>query len=287
MPEGPEIRRAADRLAAVLEQQVIEEACFGLPRLERFGPALCGTRVEALETRGKALLTRFSSGLTLYTHNQLYGRWYVAPRGHLPATGRTLRVALHTAAHSALLYSASDIEVLTPEELGHHPFLLRLGPDVLDGRLTWQDVAARLRESHFAGRALSSLYLDQGFLAGIGNYLRSEILHHAGLAPSTRPRELTPAALGRLARSTLTISRRAYRTGGITNPPSRVRSLRARGVARSDYRFAVFDREDQTCYRCGSRIARGRAGARRLYYCPQCQADDTLRSGGGADVRSG
>ena len=88
--------------------------------------------VKAIDTRGKAMLTHFDNELTLYSHNQLYGRWFTAKRGEFPDTRRSLRVALHTRSHSALLYSASDISVLTPAQVQSHPFLSRLGPDVLD-----------------------------------------------------------------------------------------------------------------------------------------------------------
>ena len=115
------------------------------------------------------MLTRFDNGLTLYSHNQLYGRWYVRPRGQLPNTRRSLRVALHTADHSALLYSASDIAVLDEAGLAAHPFLARVGPDLLDPALGWRDLAARLDEPRFRGRALGGLYLDQAHLpAGEG-----------------------------------------------------------------------------------------------------------------------
>lgn len=271
MPEGPEIRRAADRLDRVLARQVVEEVYFGQPALKRFESSLAGARVEVVTSRGKAMLTHFDSGLSLYTHNQLYGRWYVQKRGRLPDTNRTLRVALHTADRSALLYSASDIAVLERDELANHPFLSRLGPDVLDGELAWRAVAERLQRPRFRGRSLAALYLDQRFLAGVGNYLRSEILFDARLHPASRPKDLTRGALGRLARSTLTICQRAYATAGVTNPPRRVRQLQRAGARRSQFRFAVFGRMGEPCYRCGSPVVRMEAGSRRLYLCESCQ----------------
>ncbi len=176
MPEGPEIRRAADRIARVLVNQPVVAAEFGLPGLRRFEKRLEGAKVTAVDTRGKAMLTRFDNALTLYSHNQLYGRWYTVRARRLPKTGRQLRVALHTATHSALLYSASDIAVLTDRQLQQHPFLSRIGPDILSQDLTVEDIVERLNDSRFRNRALGSLYLDQAFLAGNGNYLRSEIL---------------------------------------------------------------------------------------------------------------
>jgi len=273
VPEGPEVRREADQIADVLQGRRLTAVYFGLPRLRRHVEQVLDARVRLVTSRGKAMLIHLDNGLTLFSHNQLYGRWMIRRRGELPRTRRSLRMALHTEADSALLYSASTIEVLDAAELAAHPFLRRLGPDVLDADLTWRDVKRRLLSDACRNRSLASLYLDQGFLAGLGNYLRSEILFAARVPPQAKPSELSTAVLGALARATLTISRRAYATGGVTNPPGRVTRLRKAGARkRREYRFAVFDRQHQPCFDCGAEILRITATSRRLYYCPQCQA---------------
>jgi endonuclease-8 len=228
---------------------------FGLPRLARFSDEICGWRVLDVDTQGKALLIRLDGGLSVYAHNQLYGVWYVRERGKWPKTRRSLRVALHTESHSALLYSATDIALLTPEEELFHPYLSRLGPDVLDPLLTWRDVSRRLNEPCFRNRSLGSLYLDQCFLAGIGNYLRSEILFASCLHPANRPRELAVKTRNRLARQTLNIAQRVYETGGITNAPQRVVGMKNDGLSRRRYRFAVFARAGEPCLTCGAQAA--------------------------------
>ena len=96
MPEGPEIRCAADKIEAVLRHKTVESLEFGLKPLRRFAKPLKGSKVLALETRGKALLTHFDSGDTIYSHNQLYGVWHVVKRGKFPKTNRQLRLAIHT-----------------------------------------------------------------------------------------------------------------------------------------------------------------------------------------------
>lgn len=272
VPEGPEIRRAADRIAAVLNRRRLDAVWFGPPRLVRFSDELTGSRVACVDTRGKALLIRFDLGLTLYVHNQLYGVWYVRKRGQLPNIRRSLRVALHTENDSALLYSATEIELLTPQEELDHPYLSRLGPDVLDQALTWRDLSRRLNLPVFRNRALSGLYLDQGFLAGIGNYLRSEILFASGVHFALKPRDLAVKTRNHLARQTLLIARRAYATGGITNTSARAAALKAQGLGRRRYRFAVFGRAGEPCPICGDTIEKTEAGARRIYRCPTCQA---------------
>ncbi|MDH3551284.1 MAG: endonuclease VIII [Gammaproteobacteria bacterium] len=271
MPEGPEIRLAADRVARILVGQPIVEANFGLPDLRRFAKKLIGTTVTAVDTRGKAMLTRFDNGLTLYSHNQLYGRWYTTRERRMPQTGRQLRVALHTPTHSALLYSASDIEVLTDRQLSRHPFLLRIGPDILDPQLTLQDIVDRLGIRQFCNRALGSLYLDQSFLAGVGNYLRSEILWAASVNPARKPCSLDSAILRSVARETLRISKRSYRNRGVTVAPRLARELKASGKAYENYRFNVYGRDGELCYRCDTAIARRLMGSRSLFVCGSCQ----------------
>ena len=271
MPEGPEIRRAAMRIDKVLRGREAEIVDFAQPHLRRYGSVLSGQQIDWVSSRGKALLTRFSNGLTLYSHNQLYGRWYIVRRDQLPATNRTLRVAIHTATQSALLYSASDIEVLTPETLPLQKYLARLGPDALDDRVHWRDIAALLKSPQFRRRTLAALYLDQGFVAGIGNYLRSEILFEARVNPFDRPCDLTRGQLGRLARATLDLTRQSLATAGITNKPSRVARARRAGLSRRHYRFAIFDRQGEACFGCKNPVQRLDVSGRRIYMCRTCQ----------------
>lgn len=271
MPEGPEIWLAAQSLRKALRGREVREAFFAFPQLASRLDEVVGRVVEEVEPRGKAMLVRFVGGLNLYSHNQLYGKWFVRKPGDLPSTGRSLRVALHNDAHSALLYSASEIELLADEELPEHPFLARIGPDVLDSSVQAADVVERLRDRRFAGRRLTALLLDQGFLCGLGNYLRSEILFVARAHPEARPKDLQDDQLELLADTILTIARRALRHRGITNDPDHVRELRAAGWPRARLRHFVFGRDGLECHLCGCEIVRVEAGSRRLYLCPACQ----------------
>ncbi|HEB95365.1 MAG TPA: endonuclease VIII, partial [Sedimenticola thiotaurini] len=239
--------------------------------LKRFEAQLSGALVTGVDTRGKAMLTRFGNGLTIYSHNQLYGRWYLVPRGETPQVKRQLRLAIHTRRHSALLYSASEIQVLTPAQEAAHPFLSRLGPDVLDPATTPALALERLRQRRFSRRRLGALLTDQGFVAGLGNYLRCEILFLAGLAPSQRPVDCGPERLESLSRLLLELPRRSFRTGGITNDPDAARALMENGASFEQARFHLFRRAGLPCYRCGTPIERISAGGQACYVCPRCQ----------------
>lgn len=262
MPEGPEIRRAADSLEAAVKGKPLTDAWFAYPELKAFEPALIGQTVTHIETRGKALLTHFSGGLTLYSHNQLYGVWRVVKSGTLPQTTRVLRVRLETGDKAILLYSASDIAMLTAEQLAVHPFLQRVGPDVLDLTLTAEEVKARLLSKRFRNRQFSGLLLDQGFLAGLGNYLRVEILWHCELAPTHKASTLTEAQLDRFSAALLEIPRLSYNTRGKADDKKHHGAL---------FSFKVFHRQGKRCARCGATIERTTLSSRPFYWCPGCQ----------------
>ncbi|MDE1962831.1 MAG: endonuclease VIII [Xanthomonadaceae bacterium] len=262
MPEGPEIRRAADALARAVVGEPLVQAWFAPPALQRYGKKLAGHHIEAITPHGKALLTRFDNGLTLYSHNQLYGVWRVANAGERPATGRSLREALETARKAILLYSATDIEMWPTAQVHEHPFLQRIGPDALDPALDAAAVESRLRDPLFTRRRLGALLLDQAFVAGLGNYLRVEILWEAGLDHDRRPCDLDDTERALLAEAILDLPRRSYRTRGRRG---------AGHLQDTPFRFRAYERAGEPCERCLTPIEKSMVASRPFYACPRCQ----------------
>lgn len=270
MPEGPEIRREADRLHKALAGLEALKVEFAHEHLLSRGVELQGRRVESVTSRGKAMLTSFEGDRVIYSHNQLYGVWRIVKAGTRPQTTRQLRLVIENDQKAALLYSASEIELLERRELAEHPFLARLGPDVLDD-LSADTVEARLDSPRFRRRSLGALLLDQGFVAGLGNYLRAEILYTSGIYPATRSQDLSSRQRALLASEILRLSRQSYRTKGITNDLDRVERLKTEGVPRRRHRFQVYKRDGRPCYRCESPIERFDQGGRAIFVCPLCQ----------------
>ncbi|MTD26812.1 endonuclease VIII [Erwinia sorbitola] len=262
MPEGPEIRRAADQLEKAIKGKVLTDVWFAYPALQTYQQALVGERVLSIETRGKALLTHFSNGLTLYSHNQLYGVWRVVKTGTEPQGKRILRVRLAAADKTLLLFSASDIELLDAAGLATHPFLQKIGPDVLDMSLTEAAVRERLLSPRFRRRQFSGLLLDQTFLAGLGNYLRVEILWQAQLTAHHKAESLNETQLDALVTALLAVPRLSYQTRGQVDDNHHHGAL---------FRFKVFHRAGQGCERCGETIERTMLSSRPFYWCPGCQ----------------
>lgn len=273
MPEGPEIRRAA---------QQVHDAVAGQPlRIEWRHPALIDgaaqaasprrwaqARIDRMESRSKAMLTRFSTGDVLYSHNQLYGEW-VVHRPDEPLLGKAVRLIFETPRARAVLYSATDFAWLRAGEESRHPYLARLGPEVLDDATTPAIVAARLAQ--FGRRRLAAALLDQGVLAGLGNYLRAEILFVARLDPWRLIGSLQADELSRLARAVVSLTRRSLRSNGVCVPDAIYRAARRAGADYEAARFFVFDREGRPCRLCGQAVQRLDEGGRGIFFCAACQ----------------
>lgn len=271
MPEGPEVHRKARSLRRVLVGRTPDPLVLLHPKVAAAQQALDGRAVTAVDARGKAFLLRFEGDLTLYVHLQLYGRWVVQRRTTAVRGNRALRVGLYTDTHAALLFSATHLGVHTDSELRRHPYLAKLGPDALDDAVTVRDVHALLESDRFRRRQLAGLLLDQGFVAGVGNYLRSEILFCAGIRPKRRPCDLGGWEQDALAEATLAVCRRALAQSGVTTDPELVQTGKRRGLPRRAWRHFVFGRAGAPCWHCGTAVVREVVASRRLFYCPSCQ----------------
>ncbi|MBE9113222.1 endonuclease VIII, partial [Nodosilinea sp. LEGE 07298] len=152
------------------------------------------------------------------------------------------------------------------------PYIAKLGPDTLDETTTAAEVEARTLSAPFRRRQFATLLLDQGFLGGIGNYLRTEILYVACIHPGQRPTDCTPEQIAAFAEAALVLPQQSYRHNGITNDLALAAHLKQTGYRRRDYRHWAFGRQGQPCHRCGETITKIMIGGRRCYICPQCQS---------------
>ena len=270
MPEGPEVHREADKIRNAIGDQSPIYLYFYHDHLKPFESDLAGKQVENVEAYGKGLVISFQDDYHIYSHNQLYGKWYIKPAGDYPKTNRELRLEIRTDQKSALLYSASEIDVMDDVSLHEHPYLSKLGPDLLKG-VQADTIAERTVEDQFRRKSFASLLLDQGFLSGVGNYLRTEILYDARIHPKKRPMDLSDESIETFSKSALAITGRSYETGGLTTPDDLAMKLKSEGKKRRDYRHFLFGREDKPCHVCGNNIQKSKMSGRRIYICDTCQ----------------
>ena len=270
MPEGPEVWREAAAIARVVEGEPIVKIEFAWPAITQHAKSLTYARIDQIRPRGKAMTLAFSTGFSLVTHNQLYGQWVV--RKTAPTTHRkALRVLIETVQGVAMLYSATDLHWMPTPDVDAHPYIAKLGPDALDATTTVAAVRARLLDKRFRQRSLAALLLDQGFVAGLGNYLRSDILFFARVQATLKPAHCSVEELDALAYAIVEMPRQSFRTRGITNDHGLALDLKRDGWRFSRYRHWVFHREGEACHVCATAISRAAIGGRNVFFCSTCQ----------------
>ncbi len=275
MPEGPEIRRTAESLADVLLGETVLDFAATARRWRRspWAERIIGQPVTAIDTHGKNILIHIGQDIVLYSHLMMWGRWRTFPPDADVPDDRRVRAWLRTRRGLAVLYNGPVFEIMSPQEAAHHTRLTTLGPDVLAEPFDRAEFLARLAHPDAGQLELGEALLEQRLAAGVGNYLKSEILFTAGLNPYRCVGSLTEAERERLARHIPRLARRAYVTGGMTVSPGLARVWRAAGGNWYDYHHYVYRRSKRACRRCGALIQGKRQGQhnRLTYWCPGCQ----------------
>jgi endonuclease-8 len=260
MPEGDTVWRTARRLHQALAAQVLTVSDLRWPSLAT--THLSGAQTLEVVSRGKHILHRLDSGLTLHSHLRMDGQWrIVAAPSRVRPDDPAVRAVVGTeqwvaiGSHLGML----DVVATTQEDslVGH------LGPDVLGADWDLDRAVANVRRD--AQIPIGAALLDQRNLAGVGTFYASEALFIQRLDPWAAVGSLGEAAVVRVverARRLLDLNRRnAVQT--------------TTGVNRRGQNAYVHSRSGQPCRRCGEGVRVAMIGVapqdRTMFYCPRCQ----------------
>jgi len=270
MPEGPETKRMADSISKSLVGKDIVSHKFYHKDLLRLNKDKHFSVIHAF-SQGKAVIIRLTNGLSIISHNQLYGKWTFHRPNTVVKTNRQLRIEFVTKTKVVRLWSATDIKLLKTEKETSHPYLNRIGPDILDDRINHISILERLNNKRFFKRRFSYILLDQSFISGLGNYLRSEILFFSNLNHELKSSELNENQLLKFSKAIKYVSVRAYKQKGKTIDFEIIRKTFGNADNFKKIKHMVFRRDGQPCFMCGSIIIKVIVASRRIFICPSCQ----------------
>lgn len=260
MPEGDTVWRTATRLHRALAGQVVTLSDLRFPEIATAD--LRGTTTLEVVSRGKHLLHRFDSGVTLHSHLKMEGQWRVeSPTDATRWLRRAdLRGAIGTGTWVGLGLRLGLLELLPTvregEVIGH------LGPDVLGPDWNLAHAIERVRAT---GSPIGAALLDQRNLAGVGTMYAAETLFIERQHPWTPVTELSEQRIS-------AIIERAH---GLLDSGRQHAIQAPTGIRRKGEEMWVHARSGRPCRRCGDtlRVAMiGPAGQERtMFYCPTCQ----------------
>jgi endonuclease-8 len=225
-------------------------------------------RVENIEPRGKHLLMHLDDGSAIHSHMGMTGSWHVYLAGQpwrKPRRFAALELVMSNQVH-IVCFTPKTLEVLSPDGLRRHPWLNRLGPDLLDVEADMDEIVRRFRTQGAA--TLGEAVMNQSVVCGIGNIYKSESLFTCRLSPFTRVDQCSDDQLRQWMLRAQRLMRR--------NLSGHVRRTRTGRDGSSKW---VYGRLGEPCLECGELIQMRRQSdlGRSTYYCPQCQAPNEVR----------
>jgi endonuclease-8 len=266
VPEGDTIHRTAVVLQRHLAGQAVTGFEISHPKVSQAArnEQIVGSTIVRVESNGKHLFIHFSTPeeVVLHTHMKMSGEWHVYRPGEKWWEPESeARVVIRTERVVAPCFHPPIVELLTARELGLHPIVGALGPDIIRDEFDMDEAIARLRAK--ADRDVATALLDQKVISGIGNVYKVEALFLAKTSPWAQVRDLDDGKLREIvghARKLL----RLNRDGG---------QRRTHFSLKQDELMWVDERAGLPCHVCGTRVEAGwhPDEVRKSWYCPTCQ----------------
>ncbi len=241
MPEGPEVRRTVDALAATFLNKEVSRLDFlsGRYKKKDFRGYLdfceeVPRLVTAVSCKGKFIYFLFADGSSLWNTLGMSGYW-----SH--KKGRHARAVMTLKTGESMFYNdmrnfgtfrfSNDQEELEKK-------LSTLGPDLLSEEVNVENFISRFLSGKRKTKPIAQNLMDQSVVSGIGNYLKAEILYATRMSPHRLCENISEREYVSLLNASRDIMRLSYESGGAT-----IRNYRGANGENGVYtrRFAVYN----------------------------------------------
>lgn len=222
-----------------------------------------GERISEIDRRAKHLIFRLSSGEELLLHLMIGGWIFLGDYGAHPVPQKQVILSFGERKLYFVGLRLGYLHLLSAEKILEK--LAGLGPEPLDPAFRFEDFQGRMRDR---SGSVKSILVDPKFIAGIGSCYSDEICFQAKLRPFKSASELTEEQTHFLFHAIKPVLTRAIEIGGYMDYP-----LYAGDEKTGSYNdhFLVYERENQPCQRCGTRIEKIQISSRKSFFCPGCQ----------------
>jgi formamidopyrimidine-DNA glycosylase len=259
-----------------------------LPKNKKeFRRRVIGKKIISVERRAKNVLIHLSDNHLLLIHQKISGHllvgkwrsvngnWQSAVAGPLSEDRNNQYIRLIFFLNNGQMLALSDLRrfakvLCGPKEIIFNlPGLKDLGPEPLDPKFTFKKFEELFNPPAGGGNdRIKQVLMDQNFISGIGNIYADEILWVAKIHPLARIEKLKEKDLKKIYQAMKFILKKALKLRGTSIDD--YRDAEGRRGAYDKVRY-VYQREDEPCSRCGTKIKRLKLGGRSAHYCPKCQ----------------
>jgi formamidopyrimidine-DNA glycosylase len=276
MPELPEVETIKNQLLQKIKGKKIDFVEIKLPKMvkgvsvKEFKEKVEKTIVKDVKRRAKLIIINLSNNYSLVIHLKLTGQLIFEKEFKSEKVLKYTHLIYHFSDKSALLHNdlrqfgyvklvkTDDLEKLFKEE--------GFGPEPLSKDFTLEKFKNLLSKKQ--KQKIKPLLMDQTFLAGVGNVYAQEACWCAKILPTKLVKDLSEKEISDLYHCLIKILKEAIKYRG-----SSVDTYVDIYGRVGDYisKLKVYDRENQKCFRCGTKIKKIVLGGRGTYFCPGCQ----------------
>jgi len=285
MPELPEVETTVKGLQKVLNRIFVyvwtdSPKLIKKPGFNQFEKEIKNKKIKRIWRRGENIIFELSDGYSLLVHQKLtghflIGNWELKTESWEPlktgALGERVNHYIHLMFRldNGLMLALSDLRKFAKAELWKTESLVEelssLGPEPLEKEFTFNKFKEIVKNRKIK---IKQILMDQKLIAGIGNIYSDEILWRAKIHPFESGAELSEKELRDIYKYIKPVLNQA---------------IKLKGTSVSDYRdikgeegqfkklIKVYQKENEKCSRCGTKIKRKKMGGRSAHFCPTCQ----------------
>jgi formamidopyrimidine-DNA glycosylase len=269
MPEMPEVETIRRAIVAHLPLHIIKQRTS--QHLKSMVKAakiqVTGQTITSISRHGKFLDIKFDSGCHLISHFGMSGGWEISRQ---PIKKKHTHIQFNCTDSAGLSWNLGYVD---PRRFGKFYFvqdssekLSKLGPDILDK----DNFSVNYLAGVFARKGkleLKPLLLDQSLVAGIGNYMASEICALAGILPTRKAGAINATEAGKIYVAIFQVVAKSLKAKGLSFHGGYRDANGDDGKAKNS--LVVFHQSN--CRACQTKVKRLKQKGRATFYCPSCQ----------------
>lgn len=272
MPELPEVetvRRGLEKVFghdAVVRSVKLMRGDIRFPIPKDLPKKMQRQPILGVRRRAKYLLIEMPNGILL-SHLGMTGTWR-----ELGSEGRDKHdhVYIELEDGRTLVYRDPRrfgvIDWIEKGSEAEHKLLKALGPEPLDKSWNGETLAAVAK-----GRTtpVKVFLMDQRILVGVGNIYASEVLFRAGVRPTRLTGKVKKDEWQRIEKAIREVLLESIKAGGST-----ISDFKGAGGSEGYFQntFRVYDRANEPCVKCRTKLKAKVLGGRSTFWCPSCQS---------------
>lgn len=217
MPELPEVETYRRKLEKVLTGKTVKSVNASPDAIVFVGrsplkvkKALLGTKIKKCRRKGKYVWFETDRSLWPVFHLGMTGSYVICKT--MPEKAKPIKLVLEMSDGTFMVFRDPRRfgRIFFFEDPFSKPPLSALGPDVFEELPSANTLRKQLNVKK---TPIKAALLDQGFLAGIGNWMADEILFQSGISPKRSCLSLSPAEVKRLHQKIKSVTATSIKLG--------------------------------------------------------------------------